>query len=110
MPSPGSRPACSDRSRRSARTSRPSARIYISAAAILRFCFSSPDRTALTSAFALSIATTGSPVLTGTAAGSSCLSANHKVASRPPRLHASYRLPRESLSVTPVASEVVTAG
>jgi len=43
--------------------------MYISAAAMLRFRFSSPDRTALTSAFALSIATTGSPMLAGTAAG-----------------------------------------
>ena len=83
--------------------------MYISAAAILRFRFSSPDRTTLTSAFAFSTATTGSPMLAGTAAGSSCFSTNHEVASRPPRLHANYRLPRESLTVTTVTAEAVTA-
>jgi hypothetical protein len=45
--------------------------MYISAAEMLRFRFSSPDRTALTSAWALSTAMTGSPMLAGTAAGSS---------------------------------------
>jgi hypothetical protein len=49
-------------------------------------------------------------MLAGTAAGSSCFSTNHEVASRPPGFHASYRLPRESLTVTTVAAEVVTAG
>ena len=47
-------------------------------------------------------------MLAGTAAGSSCFSTNHEVASRPPRFHACCRFPRESLTVTTVAAEAVT--
>jgi hypothetical protein len=49
-------------------------------------------------------------MLAGTAAGSSCFSTNHEAASRPPRFHASYRIPRESLTVTTIAAEAVTPG